>query len=251
MLPQDRKWAIGIAAGIAVFFVFVAMTGRILFPQIDEAFTLRYGSDEIQAEFAVWILRNDSKNIPLKINAPVEESPEYLRGKAYIQREYMATSSNATLQLRTPKALVVLSEAEPRSSRLEIEILHCRVATHRPVLVVTPDSNSADSTEIHLSDLELELAARGSESLEAVWTRGLFSQGYRTRFRHDLYSFSGQDDLWKLEVFDSITGRTESFNGMALFKIRLRFVVEAGGSEIATDWMESQFFAVDLVEYSS
>jgi hypothetical protein len=80
----------------------------------------------------------------------------------------------------------------------------------------------------------------------------IFSEGFTTDLKQDIYAFSGTDDFWRIEVFDSITKQNKSFNGMALFQVRLKLLVDLGdGTQLDTGWMEAQYFALDLVESPS
>ena len=143
-----------------------------------------------------------------------------------------------TLQLRTSKPIVV-TQGDPADLKLEIEVWHAKVPSHRAVIVIGPNQSSAKTTEIYLNDLEPSRIAEDTIDLGA----------YSPRFKHGVFEFSGDEDYWEIRVFDSIEDRYETYNGMALFRLKVRVVVGlADGSEVSTDWMETQYFAVDLVE---
>lgn len=236
MLPEDRRWAMGIAIAIAAFFIMVILAGRVYLTDLDSAYFLSYSGEEIEAKMTLWMLRNDSKNIPLQVKPPFTEGASYAQGRYYLQREYIAGSSEVTLQLRATEPIRVLS-GNAESLKLQVEVWHETVAGHRPVIVVEPNQSSTKTTEIYLEDLQ---PSRISSDLIDL---GAFTP----RLKQDVLGFSGRDEYWEIRVYDSITGDYESFDGMALFRLRLRLLVGLeDGSEVSTEWMETQYFAVDL-----
>jgi hypothetical protein len=252
VLPSDRRWAIGVAVAIAVFFILVIMAGTAYLPRIDDDFLLTHSDDMLEAQLALWLVRNDTKDIPIQVHPPVVEGVEHADGKILLQREFVANSSAVTLQVRSHRPVGVQSDSPPDSATLWVEVLHNRVPTHRRVLVIGPDKGVARTTELYPEDIDPVRIFSDTLELDDSFTKPLFGEGYSTGIREDIFTFSGLDDLWKIEVYDSVEGRTESFNGMALFKVRVRLVLGwEDGSEVSSDWMETQFFALDLVELPS
>lgn len=249
MLPADKRWAVGIIVGIAIFFSMVILAGRFYLTGIDDSFILRHSDKEIEGGLTLWMIRNDSKNIPLQIDPPLTDIGTYARGRIYIQREYIADTSLVKLQLRSSEPIVVSASSAPEGARLEIEVLHAKVTSHRPVIVLEPDPNMTRTTELYLDEIDPVKVSSQNIALDSKFTKSIVGKRYSVKIREDVFTFSGKDDLWGIKAYDSIRGLTEYFNGMALFKLRVRFIVSlAGGTEIGTDWMETQFFAVDLVE---
>ncbi len=238
MLPEDKRWAVGIAVAIAAFFIMVILAGRAYLTDLDEAYFLTYSDEDVETQMTLWMLRNDSKNIPIQVNPSSTEGTSYAQGRIYLQREYISASSDVTLQLRTTRPIQVrLGEA--KSLKLEVEVWHTKIAGHRPVIVVEPNQTSTKTTEIYREDLEPSKIASDLMDL------GAFSP----RFKEDVFDFSGTDDYWEIRVYDSIEDEFETFDGMALFRLRVRILVGFGdGSETSTDWMETEYFAVDLVD---
>jgi hypothetical protein len=114
--------------------------------------------------------------------------------------------------------------------------------------VVEPDPNMTRSTELYLDEIDATRVRYESIDLQLRWTRELFGHRYSAKFRKEFFTFSGQDDLWKVDAYDSISHTTESFDAMALFKVRTKLtLIWDDGTWASTDWMETQFFAVDLV----
>lgn len=248
MRPDDKRWAIGITVGIAAFFALVILAGRAYLTDLDDAFTISGATDTIEARLTIWMLRNDSKNIPVQINPPVEGTLEFGGRKVYIQREYMAANSQATLQIRSARRVLVDSDSPPTSTQLEVEVLHFRAPTHRTVIVVEPDPNMTRSTELYLDEINATRVRYESVDLELRWTRQLFGDRYSAKLREEFFTFSGEDDLWRVDAYDSISHTTESFDAMALLKVRAKLTLAwDDGTRASTDWMETQFFAVDLV----
>jgi len=246
--PDDKRWAIGITVGIAAFFALVILAGRVYFTDLDLSFTISDASEKIEAGLTIWLLRNDSKNIPIQINPPVEGTIEFGGRKVYIQKEYMAANSQATLQMRSARRILVNSDSPPTSTQLEVEVLHFKAPTHRALIVVDPDPNMTRSTELYLDEIEATRVRYETIDLQAKWTKELFGQRYSAKLREEFFTFSGQDDLWRVDAFDSISQTTESFNAMALFKVRVKLTLAwDDGTQASTEWMETQFFAVDLV----
>ncbi len=248
MLPEDRKWAVGVAIAISVFFVMVILAGRAYLTDLDDAFLLREEGEVIEVKLALWMMRNDSKNVPVQINPPTSQAPSYAEGRIYLHREYIAENSLVTLQIRAARPIRVMAESAPIGGRVLAEVLHSKFPGHRPIITVNPKPNS-NTTMIRLDEIDPVRIHTETVNLDPEFGKSLLSSGYVIRIREDIFAFSGRDDFWKIEAFDSITGETEAFNGMALFKVRLRLIVElADGTEASTQWMETEFFAVDLVE---
>jgi len=246
--PDDKRWAIGITVGIAAFFALVIMAGRVYLTDVDRAFTISDASETIEARLAIWLLRNDSKNIPIQVNPPVEGTLEFGGRKVYIQKEYMAANSQATLQMRSARRILVDSDSPPTSAQLEVEVLHFKAPTHRAVIVVEPDPNMTRSTELYLDEIDPTRVRYETIDLNPRWTKELFGHRYSAKLREKFFTFSGQDDLWRVDAYDSISHTTESFDAMALFKVRTKLTLAwDDGTRASTDWMETQFFAVDLV----
>lgn len=248
MRPDDKRWAIGITVGIAAFFALVILAGRVYLTDLDDAFTISDATDTIEARLTIWMLRNDSKNMPVQINPPVEGTLDFGGRKVYIQREYMAANSQATLQIRSARQVLVDSDSPPTSTQLEVEVLHFRAPTHRTVIVVEPDPNMTRSTELYMDEINATRVRYESIDLEPRWTRQLFGDRYSAKLREEFFTFSGEDDFWRVDAYDSISHTTESFDAMALFKVRAKLTLAwDDGTRASTDWMETQFFAVDLV----
>ena len=237
------------AIAIAIFFIMVMLAGNAYWSDIDEAYYITYDGPDMEVTLTLWMLRNDSKNIPLQTNPPTEAGPNYAEGRIYIQREYIAGGSEVTLQLRNARPLRITAESPPSGVRLGVEVLHARIPSHRPIIIVEPKPNSTRTTEIYLDELEVTKIFEGDVAVDAEFKKPMFSEGRTADVRADIFTFSGTDDLWEIEVFDSISDGIESFNGMALFKVRMKLVVDLeDGTQLDTGWMEAQYFALDLVE---
>lgn len=248
MLPEDKKWAIGMVVGIVLFFSMIVLAGRIYLTDIDDDFRLNLSSEDMEGEFTLWLMRNDSKNMPLKVSPPVEDGGRSAKYRIDIQREYIAEQSVVSVQARSPGGVKVSPENPPVGARLEVEVYHEKVVTHRPVIVIEPSANASRSTEIFMDELDPSRVSSNEVEIDADFEKDILGDGYSLNLREDVYQFSGSDEFWKIDAYDSVTDQTVSFNGMALFRIRIRLVVDLeGGSQIVSDWMETQYFAVDLV----
>jgi hypothetical protein len=249
VIPQDRRWAIAVAIAIAIFFVMVIMAGRAYWTGIDDDYFLKSSDNSMEATLTLWMLRSDSKNTPIQTNPPVERGSTNSEGRIYIQREYIAGESEVTLQVRNARPFRIDTESQPIGISLEVEVYHARIPSHRPIIVLDPKSNSTRTTEIYLDELEVSRISGKEVQVDSKFRKSLFSGGYSVDIEQDIYTFTGSGDFWKIEVYDSIEGKTVSFNGMALFKVRIKITVELeGGSSIESGWMETQYFAIDLVE---
>jgi len=247
VLPEDKRWAIGITIGVIIFFSMVILAGRVYLTHVDDAFVLREETQDLNLEFALWMIRNDSKNEPIQVNPPVAQSGSYSGKRVYLQREYIAENSMVTLQLRTARRIRVRTESRPEGAEIQVEVLHFKVPSHRPVIVIEPNPNATRTTEIYPDEIHPTKIYSKTIELDTKFSRSLMGNDYSTNIRSDIYSFSGADPLWKITTFDSISNRTESFNGMALFKVRVKLLVKVSdASPVSSGWLESQYFAVDL-----
>jgi len=245
--PDDKAWAIGITVAVAAFFAMIIMAGRVYLTDLDRAFMISSETDVVEARLTLWMLRNDSRSTPIRVNPPAQGDATLGGKKVYIQREFMALSSQATLQIRSARPILVDSESPPSGTQLEVEVLHFKAPGHRPVIVVEPDPNLTRSTELYMDEINPTRVSYDTFDLQLHWRKGFAGRGYHANFRKAFFTFSGEDDLWRIEAHDSISGRTESFNAMALFKVRARLILTwDDGTRASTDWMETQFFAVDL-----
>jgi hypothetical protein len=249
VIPQDRRWAIAIAIAIAIFFVMVILAGRAYWTGIDDDYFMNSTGNSIEATFTLWMLRSDSKNIPIQTNPPLERGSTNAEGRIYIQREYIAGESEVTLQLRNARPFRITTNSPPMGAFIEVEVYHAKIPSHRPIIVVNPKSNSTRTTEIYLDELEVNKISEKKISVDAKFESIMFSDGYSAVIEQDIYTFTGSDNFWEIEVYDSIADETESFNGMALFKVRIKLIVDLeDGSQIDSGWIQTQFFAIDLVE---
>jgi len=237
------------AIAIGVFFIMVVLAGRIYLTDLDDDYFIEYQEDGLEMTLTLWLLRNDSKNIPIQTNPPEEPGPSYAQGRIYIQREYIAPESQVILQLRSARPLRIDGVSPPSKAELQVEVWHAKVPSHRPIIIVGPDENSTRTTEIYLDQLQVVKIFEDEIDVDANFDKPMFSSGYTASPKLDVFEFSGEEDFWKIRVFDSISGEDQTFNGMALFKVRINMTLELeNGSSLETGWIETQFFAIDLVE---
>lgn len=240
------------AIAIGIFFIMVILAGRVYLTDLDDDYFIKYQEDGLEMTLTLWLLRNDSKNIPVQTNPPEEPGPSYASGRKYIQREYIAPESQVVLQLRNARPLMIDGESPPSKAELRVEVWHAKVPSHRPIIVVGPNSNSTRTTEIYLDDVQVIKVFEDEIDVDATFGKSVFSSGYAGSLKLDIFDFTGEDDFWKIRVYDSISGEDQSFNGMALFKVRINLAFELeNGSSLETGWIETQFFAIDLVENGS
>lgn len=259
MLPEDRRWAIGITIAIVIFFVLILLAGRVYLTGIDDDYILRKvykdnsTGEQIEFTMTLWMHRNDSRSTPVQIDPAMFEGVSYAEGRIFLQREYIANDSLVTLELRTVEPLrITIPSVDssagqvPSSVSLEIEVMHFKVPSHRPIIVVNPSANATRTTEIYPEDIKPTTIHRGT--IEAIEIGEGKEGTYTARVAEEIFSFSGSDDYWEFTVYDSVKDRTEVFNGMALFKVRVRPSMEIGGRRIQMGWTETEFFAIDLVD---
>ena len=249
MRPDDKRWAVGIAVGVGLFFALVMLAGRLYLTNIDDSYVLKINQSTMHADFTLWMVRNDSKSLPLRINPPLESHSSFSRGKIYIQREYISPKSTVSLELRTARMLRIRSTKAPTHMYLDVRVLHAKVPGHRPVIVVGPNPNMSRTTELYLDEIHPTTVFSKRIPVHPRWTSSLFSRRAETKLKTGLFNFTGSDDLWRIQVYDSISGQNVSFNGMALFKVKFRLIMSWGPEEeIRSDWLETDFFAVELAD---
>ena len=249
MRPDDKRWAFGVALGVGLFFALVMLAGRLYLKNIDDSYVLRMNQTAMHGDFTLWMLRNDSKGLPIRINPPLESRSSFARGKIYIQREYISPRSTVSLQIRTAGRFELRSTKPPDEAYLDVRVFHAKVPGHRPVIVVGPNPNMSRTTELYLDEIHPELLLSKRYAIDSEWSSSPFSRGVGTKIHMEIFNFTGSDDFWKIEVFDSVTNKSVSFNGMALFKVKFRLALRwEGEGEIRSEWLETEFFAVELVE---
>ncbi len=251
MIPKDKKWAIGVIISIIVFFLMIVLAGRAYLIDIDEEFTLDLESPLLEGDLRLWIVRNDSKNTPIKVHPTAEDGGRFSKFKVDIQREFIAENSMMTIQVRSPKSVTLSSSSPPNEARLDVEVMHTKVASHQPVLVIEASGNATRSTEVYVDEITPRKVFSDTKKIEIPFQKPLFGSDYEFSIREDIYELSGKENFWEITTYDSINKETVKFNGMALFKIRLRLFLDLeDGTSLSSDWMETQYFAIDLVSES-